>query len=70
MNVEKDGPATRSGLKDGDVIIGYGDCVVRGIDDLHVLLTEKQIGLETTITIIRRTEKLELRITPEEKKAG
>jgi len=70
MNIEKDGPATRSGLRDGDVIIGYGDCAVRGIDDLHVLLTEKQIGLETTITIIRRTEKLELLVTPEEKKAG
>ncbi len=69
-SVENDGPAGRSGLKDGDVIIGYGDCAVRGIDDLHILLTEEQIGVDATITVIRRTEKLELEIVPEEKKTA
>ncbi len=66
-SVEEGGPAAKAGLKDGDVIIGYGDCAVRGIDDLHVLLTEDQIGAGSLITVIRRTEKLELPITPVEK---
>jgi S1-C subfamily serine protease len=66
--VEADGPAARAGLKDGDVIVAYGDCAVRGIDDLHVLLTEEQIGVPAEITVIRRTEKLRLKVTPEEKR--
>ncbi len=69
-NIEESGPAATAGLKEGDVIVGYGDCPVRGIDDLHVLLTEEQIGVESPITVIRRTEKLTLKVTPEEKKAG
>jgi S1-C subfamily serine protease len=66
-SVEEGGPAAEAGLKDGDLIIGYGDCAVRGIDDLHVLLTEEEIGSASEITVIRRTEKREFSITPVEK---
>jgi hypothetical protein len=40
-----------------------------GVDDLHTLLTEEQIGVKNTLTVIRRTEKLDLAIVPEERRA-
>jgi S1-C subfamily serine protease len=66
--IEPGGPAALSKLKEGDVIIGYEDCPVRGIDELHVLLTEDQIGRDVRLTVIRRTERLELAISPAEKR--
>jgi S1-C subfamily serine protease len=65
--VENDGPAIKAGIKEGDVIVGFGECAVSNIDDLHVLLTEEEIGHESTLTVIRRTQKLELGIVPAEK---
>jgi S1-C subfamily serine protease len=68
--VEKDSPAARAGLKEGDVIVGYDDRPIKGLDDLHVLLTEETIGVTSRVTVVRRTEKLELPIVPEEKLAA
>lgn len=65
-----DSPASSAKLKEGDVIIGYEDCTIKSIDDLHVLLTEEQIGKKATLTVIRRTERLRIEIVPLEKKAS
>jgi hypothetical protein len=40
--------------------------VVTGIDDLHKLLIDKQVGAETSIKVLRRTELIALKITPDE----
>jgi S1-C subfamily serine protease len=50
-------------------LIGFDDQPVAGIDDLHRLLTEKQVGMRSSLTIIRRVEKMVLDIVPEESKA-
>jgi hypothetical protein len=34
------------------------------------MLTEEKVGVHTKLTIIRRSEKLDLGIVPEESKAG
>lgn len=68
--LEQGGPGEAAGLKEGDVIIGFAGCDVKGIDELHVLLTEERIGETATLTVIRRTEKVDLTIVPLEKKAA
>jgi S1-C subfamily serine protease len=67
-SVEPNGAAQKAGLKEGDVIVGYGERPIAGIDDLHRLLTDAQIGLEVPLTILRHTEKLTKTIVPEERK--
>jgi S1-C subfamily serine protease len=65
ISVEKDSPAQRAGLKEGDVIVSIGGQAVSGLDDLHRLLTEDRIGIITTLTLIRRfSEKIELEVQP------
>jgi S1-C subfamily serine protease len=69
VSTEENSPARRAGLAEGDVIIGYGEQPVARIDDLQRFLTDEEVGLRTTITIIRRTEKRVLFIVPEEAKS-
>lgn len=66
--VEDNSPAQRAGLREGDVIIGLDDQPVQSVDDLHKLLSEHRIGVESQLNIIRRSEKLVLEIVPEESK--
>jgi len=68
LSVEPDSPAQRAGLQEGDVIVGYDGQPVGGIDDLHRLLTEAQVGVRSVLTVIRRAVKLAVDITPEESK--
>ena len=67
--VESDSSAKKAGLREGDIIVGFCGHPVSGVDDLHTLLTEEQIGVKDTLTVIRRTEKLEFAIVPEERRA-
>ncbi|MGH8004450.1 MAG: S1C family serine protease [Limisphaerales bacterium] len=67
-SVEPGSPAARAGLAEGDVIIGFDNQPVAGIDDLHRLLTEEQVGRKAHLTIIRRTERMELWVVPQEQK--
>lgn len=66
ISFEGESPAWRAGLLEGDIIIGFDGQPVRGIDDLHKLLTEERIGRRAPITVIRRTEKLDLEVVPQE----
>jgi S1-C subfamily serine protease len=64
MSVEKGSPAERAGLREGDILIAYGDKAVSSVDDLHKLLTEEQLGVPARILAIRMTEKIEMTIVP------
>jgi S1-C subfamily serine protease len=66
LSVEPQSPAQQAGLLEGDVIIGFDEQPIAGIDDLHRLLTEKQVGVRSSLTILRRTERIVLDIVPEE----
>jgi S1-C subfamily serine protease len=66
LGAENGTPAQKAGLREGDVIIAFSGQPVAGVDDLHRLLTDSQVGIASPITVIRRTERLELEIIPAE----
>jgi S1-C subfamily serine protease len=66
VSVERGSPAERAGLKDGDLIVSFGELPVRGIDDLLRLLTEDRVGTSVPLTVIRGTERRTLTVTPSE----
>ena len=69
VHVEPDSPAQFAGLREGDVIVEFDGHPVAGIDDLHKLLTEAQIGKKSPLTVLRNTEKIPLSIVPEESRS-
>src|SRR5882724_10067030 len=66
LGAENGTPAHKAGLREGDVIIAFSGQLVAAVDDLHRLLTDSQVGVKNSITILRRTERLELAIAPQE----
>jgi S1-C subfamily serine protease len=70
ISIEKDSPAAKAGLKEGDIVVAFDGCPVSGVDDLHKMLTEERIGQATRLTVIKRADKREVTIIPEERKAG
>jgi S1-C subfamily serine protease len=66
VGIEERSPAKKSGLREGDVIVALDDKPVAGVDDLHRLLTDAQVGARCVLTVIRHTERLALPIVPEE----
>jgi S1-C subfamily serine protease len=69
VSFEQNSPARKGGLREGDIIIGFEDHPIAGIDDLHKLLTEERIGRESSLLVIRGTEKLSIEVRPEESRS-
>lgn len=70
VSYDANSPAQKAGLLEGDIIIAFDAHPIAGIDDLHKLLTEDRIGRKSSLTIIRRTEKLTLEVIPGESQGG
>jgi S1-C subfamily serine protease len=66
VSIEKDSPAGRAGLREGDVIVAFNEQPIGSIHELHKMLMGEQIGVEAKLLIIRHTEKLFLSILPAE----
>lgn len=66
VSIEKNSPAERAGLRASDLIVAFNDQPIGSVHDLHKILVGEQIGVSTTVTIIRHTEKLDLSILPAE----
>src|SRR5712691_7697960 len=69
-SVEKDSPAQRAGLREGDIIVAFNERPIGTIHDLHKMLVAEQIGVPAKLLIIRHTEKLELSILPAESRVS
>jgi S1-C subfamily serine protease len=68
-SIEANSPAAAAGLREGDVIVGFNDAVVAGIDDLQRLLTEEHVGTRSRLTVLRGAECLTLEVEPREARA-
>jgi S1-C subfamily serine protease len=66
ISVEPHSPAAKAGVREGDLIVRFGDRWVRGVDDLHRILTEEQVGVAETLTVLRGTQKVALTLVPRE----
>ena len=66
LGIEERSPAQKAGLREGDVIVALDDKPVAGVDDLHRLLTDAQVGARCVLAVIRHTERVTLAIVPEE----
>jgi len=66
ISVAQGSPAKQAGLREGDVIVALDGKPVAGVDDLHRLLTDARVGVSSSLTVLRYTDKLELKVVPEE----
>jgi S1-C subfamily serine protease len=66
--MDEKSPAAIAGLREGDIIVQYGETVVSGIDELHKILTDEAVGQRQKIVVLRGTRKSEYEIIPLEKK--
>jgi S1-C subfamily serine protease len=64
ISVEDGGPAAAAGLEEGDVIVALDGRALATIDDLHRMLTGDKIGLKSKLTVLRRSEKLDVELVP------
>jgi S1-C subfamily serine protease len=64
--VEPGSPAARDGIREGDLIVAFGDRPVGGVDDFHRLLTEAAVGRQTPLAVLRNGARLSLEISPGE----
>src|SRR6266853_1479383 len=69
LSVEPHSPAQRADVRPGDVLVGYAGRTVAGIDDLHRLLVEEQVGIPAPLMVLRGGEILTLAIVAEESRA-
>lgn len=66
LSVQEASPADRANVLPGDVIVRFDDAPVSGVDDLHRFLIEDQIGVTSTVAVLRGAELKQLPIVPVE----
>jgi S1-C subfamily serine protease len=66
VDVERDSPAERAGLRPRDIVVALDGRPVAAVDDLHRMLTAELLGRRTTVVVLRHTERAELEIVPAE----
>jgi S1-C subfamily serine protease len=69
VSFEQNSPAQKAGLREGDLVIGFADQPISGIDDLHKLLTGERAGETASVEIIRGTERLTIDVIPQHSQA-
>ena len=66
--MQGDGPASRAGLREGDVLLSLDDQPVAGIDDLYRLLSADRIGTPCRIELLRDGERFSIDVIPRERR--
>jgi S1-C subfamily serine protease len=63
---DQQGPAAQAELHSGDLIVAVNDAPVNGIDALHLQLSRCPVGTPISLQVIRRTQRLNVELTPRE----
>lgn len=66
MSVVAGSPASEAGVQEGDLVVMADEIAIARVDDLHRVLTERQIGRMIPLVVIRSAKRLVLRVTPQE----
>jgi S1-C subfamily serine protease len=64
--VQDRSPASRAGVQEGDLIVAFGDTRIESIDDLYRALASVRLDQKTTLSFIRRAQKLTVAVVPVE----
>jgi S1-C subfamily serine protease len=68
--VAPSGPARRAGIREGDLLVAFGGRPVLGIDDLQRYLTGDMVGVEVALGVVRRAERVTVKVIPAEAANG
>lgn len=66
VGVEARGPASRAGLREGDLLVAVNGRPVATVDDVHRMLVAWPIGEPLTVTVLRGAARVDLAVTPAE----
>jgi S1-C subfamily serine protease len=64
MHLQPGSPAATAGVRDGDIVLAIDGDTVTNVDDLHRALTRWTATREVTLSILRRTERITVRVLP------
>jgi S1-C subfamily serine protease len=66
-SVAEGSPAAAAGVKEGDIVLGFDEHPIGGVDDLHRLLTEERIGVAASVVVLRAGERRRVEVVPAER---
>lgn len=64
VSIEPGSPAAVAGLREGDLLLAFGEAAVTGIDDLHRLLTDERIGVPAPLVLLRGNARRKVTVVP------
>ncbi len=62
ITLEKNGPAAKGGVREGDFLLGMEGKSVGSVDDVHRLLAEVPAGSHIKLSILRENERMEIEV--------
>jgi S1-C subfamily serine protease len=62
MTLDKNGPAAKGGVQEGDILLGLDGKNVATVDDVHRLLTDIPAGSVIKVRILRDNERREIEV--------
>ena len=63
MSVENDGPATKAGILQGDILVTLDNSPIRHVDDLQSLLGSDRIGKSVPARLVRSGQLQQVAVT-------
>jgi S1-C subfamily serine protease len=65
-SIEPASPAAIAGFLERDIVLAFAGTPVRGVDDLHRLLTDERIAVPVPVVVLRRGARRQLVVVPRE----